>query len=240
LQDRHESSSVHAMGCTPDRRCHRIAQPDDEWFAEVYGGTDWYFGTEPLPQLAQHLPRIHRDRRRVPRALDLGCGEGRDSLYLARHDFDVLAMDICREGLEKLRRVADRESLSISTRQQDVRELRFVPDSYDIVVARTLLDHLDQKWHVGIAEGIVTTLTSCGMAFVECFTVDDPGYALRDIHASDCARFVRHYFEHGELRQLFAALEVLEYVEYKKEDASHGTPHQHGLAVLVGGRSAPL
>src|SRR6266436_852155 len=38
------------------------------------------------------------------RVLDLGCGEGRDSVYFASCGFDVTALDLSNEGLKKAER----------------------------------------------------------------------------------------------------------------------------------------
>jgi tellurite methyltransferase len=50
-----------------------------------------------------------------PRAkvLDLGCGEGRNALFLAQAGFDVTVVDISEAGIRKLRFVAERENLAL-------------------------------------------------------------------------------------------------------------------------------
>lgn len=39
---------------------------------------------------------------RLHRVLDLGCGIGRNALYLASNDFDVYAFDLSESGLRQL------------------------------------------------------------------------------------------------------------------------------------------
>ena len=60
--------------------------------------------------------------------------------------------------------------------------------------------------------------------------------AAREEHEtiSETASFVQHYFDEGELADWFSALETLKYEEFMKYDDSHGEPHYHGLAKLIG------
>ena len=66
----------------------------------------------PSPFLLKWLPRLGLgpDRKR---ALDLACGLGRNSLYLARQGWAVRAVDVSSEALERLRAKAGREELDI-------------------------------------------------------------------------------------------------------------------------------
>jgi len=73
--------------------------------------------------------------------------------------------------------------------------------------------------------------------FIEAFTVHDPAAnAAREEHEtiSETASFVQHYFDEGELRDWFSTLEKLTNEEFLKYDDSHGEPHYHGLARLIG------
>ncbi len=54
------------------------------------------------------------------RALDLACGAGRNSLFLARNGFEVTGIDISTAGLERARNSAFDAGLQIDWRQQDL------------------------------------------------------------------------------------------------------------------------
>ncbi|HWN91779.1 MAG TPA: class I SAM-dependent methyltransferase, partial [Verrucomicrobiae bacterium] len=47
------------------------------------------------------------------RILDLGCGEGRDSVYFASCGFEVTGLDISDAGLEKAERLADERGVTV-------------------------------------------------------------------------------------------------------------------------------
>ncbi len=74
---------------------------------------------------------------------------------------------------------------------------------------------------------------------VDVFTIHDPG-ATQSRHReatntiSETATFVKHYFEEGELAVWFSQLEALLYTEEMIYDDTHGNPHFHGIARLIG------
>jgi tellurite methyltransferase len=68
-------------------------------------------------------------------------------------------------------------------------------------------------------------------------TIHDPGAKTsreEDENMSETISFIKHFFDDGELAGWFSKLETLSYEEIMKYDDSHGTPHYHGLARLIG------
>jgi SAM-dependent methyltransferase len=57
------------------------------------------------------------------RALDLGCGTGTDSIYLARHGWDVTGVDMVPEALAQARRNAERAGVSVTVQNAEVTRL---------------------------------------------------------------------------------------------------------------------
>jgi SAM-dependent methyltransferase len=69
------------------------------------------------------------------RALDLGCGTGTDSIYLARHAWDVTGVDMVPEALSLARRNAAAEAVRVSFLQGDVTRLsEVVQGTFDLVL----------------------------------------------------------------------------------------------------------
>jgi len=52
--------------------------------------------------------------------LDIACGDGRNTIYLARLGYEVVAIDFCEEALKRLNYFAEKESLKIKTRLLDL------------------------------------------------------------------------------------------------------------------------
>ena len=70
------------------------------------------------------------------RALDLGCGEGGDSVHLARLDWQVTAIDVSPTALSRTREMAAAAGVSslVTTERHDLAS-SFPSGSFDLVVA---------------------------------------------------------------------------------------------------------
>jgi SAM-dependent methyltransferase len=68
------------------------------------------------------------------RALHLGAGEGRNSLWLARHGRTVTAVDASSVALDRVGAAAAAEGLSVSPVQADIGDFLRRGDSFDLVV----------------------------------------------------------------------------------------------------------
>ena len=97
-----------------------------------YTGEEFILGTQPSRFLAENLTFI---TSLCPgrKALDIACGEGRNSIFLARHGFAVTGLDISEEGLTKGARRAADEALAIEFRCVDLEVYEFT-ESWDLVI----------------------------------------------------------------------------------------------------------
>ena len=226
---------VHVLWQTPP---HLDEQNTDDSFNRVYGQPDtpFYYGLKPSRELQAFL-----DNTDPPggEALDLGSGEGRNSLLLARYGFHVHAIDSSSQGIHKLETYARSQGLnSIECSVADVREVQLAPNAYDLIVAATILDHLTREEGKRVAASMISALKQGGFLYVDVFTIHDPG-AAQSAHneatgtISETASFIKHYFDEGELAAWFSHLETLQYTEEMIYDDSHGDPHFHGIARLI-------
>jgi cyclopropane fatty-acyl-phospholipid synthase-like methyltransferase len=171
-------------------------------------------------------------------ALDLGCGDGRNSFYLAEQGITVHCYDISNVAISKINRLNDRFGYDIRAIHADVTTLEFPANSYDLIVASTILDHFEEHTALNVLERIKTWIKPGGYVYVGVFTKDDPAYKdkaglLPDSDKdkiSETGDLIRYFFTVGELKLEFQSFSVLEYYEGLKEDLTHGNPHFHGLA----------
>ncbi|HEY6837373.1 MAG TPA: class I SAM-dependent methyltransferase [Geobacteraceae bacterium] len=119
---------------------------------ERYAGEDYTLGTSPSPFLAEQLdfllaccPGRH--------ALDVACGEGRNSVFLARHGFRVTGIDIAERGLEKGRALMAKAGVVVDFRHEDL-ESADLGGPYDLVINfNFLLRELIPKLVAALAPG---------------------------------------------------------------------------------------
>jgi SAM-dependent methyltransferase len=97
-----------------------------DWDAR-YARSELVWGVPPNDTVAEH---VHGLERRItlqpdapgeeppeqPRALDLACGEGRNTLWLATNGWQVRAVDFSQVGVDKARTLAARLSRSVRNR----------------------------------------------------------------------------------------------------------------------------
>ena len=89
-------------------------------------------------------------------ALDVGCGEGADALWLASRGWDVTAVDISALALERARVAAERAGVSVVWQQADVATEPPEPGRFDLVsVHYPALRHRDDDAAIHALVGAV-------------------------------------------------------------------------------------
>jgi len=108
-----------------------MADYREKW-NERYAGAGFYLGPEPSRFLSGNISLIST---LLPgkKALDIACGEGRNSIFLARNGFAVTGLDISEEGLAKADRWAKAEELVVAFRCTDLENFEFT-ESYDLII----------------------------------------------------------------------------------------------------------
>lgn len=68
------------------------------------------------------------------RALDLGCGEGRNSIWLAEQGWDVVGVDFSQVAIQRAREIAQRRGVSVEWIVADLNEYDPPKRWFDLVV----------------------------------------------------------------------------------------------------------
>lgn len=204
-------------------------------FNHFYDQDDFYYGLDLRPEFLGYFEKKDLSGKT---ALDLGCGEGRYAIWLARRGCRVAAVDMSAAGIEKLAGFADKNSLDIQPVQADVEKFEFPETTFDIITAATIFDHLNTQILKQVALQVINALKPGGVLYADVFTTKDPGYLVKIgcpgvTDVSDTAAFLARYFKPNELKCLFSPLAPLVYREMIEPDLSHGKPHKHGWACLV-------
>lgn len=93
---------------------------------------DSYLGERPSPFLAQEIERIKILTPGLD-ALDIACGEGRNSVFLAQHNFRVVGLDISDIGLAKGRRLAQARGVEVDFRMVDLDDYN-IEGTFDLIL----------------------------------------------------------------------------------------------------------
>ncbi len=162
--------------------------------------------------------------------LDLGCGNGADTIYFARKGCSVTAMDFSIESMRRLKaKLKDKNVHTARTIRRDIsKKLPFPSGSFDAVYAHLSLHYFDDQTTMRVFREIVRILKKNGMLFVKCKSVEDPLFGRGKQIGPDTFRddHVRHFFSKAYMRR---QLESFHDVRIRK---SSGTYDDHRSAYI--------
>lgn len=195
-------------------------------YDDAYRTAGW-FGTEPSRLLADHLDLLP-DGARV---LDLGMGQGRHALPLARRGCRVTGIDTSSVAVQTVADVAAAEGLPLQTHHEDYRLLPDPEEPWDAVLCFGLLPMLPVAEVGPLTERLRRWVRPGGLLFLTAWHTDDPAFAAmpapwtpsgpRSFHDPASGRH-RFFLHPDEVIDLFAGWEVV----HHREDL--GEPHRHG------------
>jgi hypothetical protein len=191
---------------------------------ERYGGEEYLFGTAPNAFLASQKPHLKPGQR----ALCIGDGEGRNSVWLAEQGLEVVAFDFSPVAVEKARRLARSRGVEVRYEVASVYDWRWprsgFDPQFDLVVA-IFVQFADPAMRRFMFERMIGALRPGGLALVEGYTPAQLNYSTGG------PKQVDQLYTEDMLREAFGALEILELRAYEAE-LNEGTRHTGRSAVI--------
>jgi SAM-dependent methyltransferase len=180
----------------------------------------WYrFGTPPwvLGPREELMSFVQARALRPGRALDLGCGEGDNAIFLAQRGFEVTGIDFAPAALAKARAKAERAGVAVRFVEGDLADpagLRGIEGPFDVLVDFGTFDDLDARQRARCLDNVLPLLRPGGRVFMFCFEWQ-PRWWERLVGALvGAAGMVRP----GEIEERFAGRFRLDCVERKRTD----------------------
>lgn len=159
------------------------------------------------PWLERWLERL-RCQTHHPAILELGCGTGRDTAYLAQHGFTrITATDLSMEALAECRCAVPAADIVC----HDLREpLPFADNSVDVVVASLCLHYFAWDKTLDMVRGIHRCLVPGGLLLCRVNSTRDAHYGAvghREIahHYYDVDGKPKRFFDREEIDALFGS-----------------------------------
>lgn len=175
------------------------------FFREAYQtGRHGWPSEEPTAEVGRLVLRLGPGRGRA--ALDLGCGEGRHSVLLARRGFEVTGLDLEPRALGLARRRLRKEGLDATFVTGDALHLRFPPDAFDLVLDYGCFHHLVTRDWTRYRAGIARVLRPGGRFILSVFSTkfrhhpDERRSRNWVVHRNH----YDHFFTARELREAFS------------------------------------
>jgi len=190
-----------------------------------------FFGTSPDESLVQWIEegRIHPGR-----AIELGCGNARNAILLARHGFAVEAVDYSRSAIDwAAERVAE-AGVAVSLVHKSVFELNLAGGAYDLVYDSGCFHHVAPHRRIEYVGRVVDALRPGGWFGLTCFRPEGgSGYSDDEVYARRSLGGGLGYTEQ-QLRTIWSdGLQVRVLRQMEKPSAQSGLFGERFLWVLL-------
>lgn len=174
-------------------------------YDKKYSKKEFYWGLKPH-KLVKHSLQYLPENAKV---LDLGCGEGKDSFFLAKR-FDVTAVDISKEGIVKLKET----NSAIKTEVSDINSYLEHCENFDCIFCINTIQFM-----TNIPETIRKIKSKSKLSVI--------------------ASFITKNLKENQLKELYSDWDILLYKEILGNWETHGeAKHRHHKIFLIARKPA--
>lgn len=206
------------------------------------GGWDRFYAdrARPCPFFVDHpdenLVRwVHEGRVFAGRAVDLGCGHGRNAVFLARQGFSVDALDASVEAIAWARERVDEAGVPVTLMHADVFAWQPGPAAYDLVYDSGCFHHIAPHRRAGYVQLVARALKPGGFFGLTCFRPEGgSGYSDEEVYQRNSLGGGLGYTEQ-RLREIWSSggLQIQELRQMRKPAASEALFGEDFLWVLL-------
>lgn len=173
--------------------------------------------------------------------MDLGCGTGRHSIYLAQQGFNVYATDISETGLEITQAKANKLNLNnIEFKQHDMRDIPYDNNSFDGILCVWTTGHGTIEDSRNNVNEIYRVLKPNGTVIIDYVSTEDENYGKGEELEKDTfinnvegeENIPHHYSTIDELKELYSKFSYLDItpIDYYFFDSNGG---KHTIKAFV-------
>lgn len=207
---------------------HLSPEPVPFWDTAYANATqpDTFCGGVPSAQIVDVAAKLPSGAS----VLDLGCGDGRNTLYLAEQGFAVTAVDISEAAIGAVQRFAEARGLTITTAVRDIRH--YMPEApFDFIIAEGCLHLIERDQWARLVPRLQEATRPGGYHDATVFTNVLPV-------PDDMAAFTHGLFHEGELFALYSDWTIHLQASYQFDDEHPGSvKHRHAVNKLVAQKS---
>ncbi len=192
-----------------------------------YDAADYYWGITPN-NLCYEIMKL-RPPVKPLKVLDIGCGEGKDAVFLARNGYIVTAFDLSETGIEKGKKLAEKCNTHVDFFRADITDFR-ASEYYDIIFSSGVYHFIKPEIRKEITANLKEYTNKSGIHAINVF-VDKPFVEVPP--DKDTNRF---HWNSGELFMLYHDWKLHKTEEIIFDCNSGGIPHQHCMDIMIAER----
>lgn len=191
-----------------------LEKRDKEWWDKFYSNKEKpvpFFKNIPDESLVSYCTSNILNKGK---ALDIGCGNGRNSLYLSTQGFNVVGIDISSKSLSWAKELCEDYSNKPEFKCQSLFQFEDEPKSFDFINDSGCFHHIKPHRRSDYFEVVLKYLKDDGYFAMTCFNLDG-GANISDYDV------YREYSMHGGLGfSEYKLRKILEYyfeiIEFRK------------------------
>ncbi len=177
----------------------------DEMYRRPLQDIPWEI-EEPPKELRE---LVERKRLAPCRALDMGCGSGSYSVYLAKKGFDVTGIDIAPAALEIARQRADEAGVNVTFVEGDLKDAyELVEGPFGFILDYSIFHHIPHERTQEYADELASLLAPDGLLLLVCYT-DDHELAQGNSTATGTAGNTMYFRTATEIAAAFTSLTLV-------------------------------
>lgn len=196
-----------------------LEKQKDHW-EKVYSSNGSKFGQKPTEPAQMATDILKKGGKK--KILELGAGQGRDTLFFAAEGFDVFSLDYCKKAIEAIEQEVSEKQLSdhVMTLQHDVRKpLPFEDETFDACYSHMLYCMPLTIFELGfLSKEIKRVLKPDGLNIFTTRNTEDPQYKAgihicEDMWEID-GGFIVHFLSREKIVQLSEGYDIIDIREF--------------------------
>jgi len=185
---------------------------------ERYSQNDLIYGKEPNEYFKEKLDKLKPGKLFMP-----GDGEGRNSIYAAKNNWEVTSVDYSSVAMEKAKHYAEHDKVKINFINADLSEYDYPKDYYDAV--GIIFFHLQSPEKEFVHANIASSIKSGGAVILEVFSDNQ----LR--HGSGGPRNKNALYSIEEIAEYYKDFRKIELIE--EQIQLKESKHHWGTAAVI-------
>ena len=137
--------------------------------------------------------------------LDLGCGEGGNSIFLAERGFKVTLVDISKTAIKKIKNELNKRNIKAEIICKDLNNFH-INKNFDVIISLAVFHFLNRKKTINLIKEMKKRTNKAGVNIIVGFLDNTSG------------KTSSFYLKKNELKKLYSDWKILEYKEYKERD----------------------
>lgn len=196
-------------------------------YEEKYRNEEYYWGITPSNlcyEIMKLMPPI-----KPYRVLDIGCGEGKNAVFLAKNGYNVTAFDIADSGLDKARKLAALHHVQIDFFKADINDYR-PPTEFDIIFSSGVFHYAALSKRKRLIDSLKNCTSLHGINAINVFVnkpfietapdMEDIEKATEPWYSGELFNYYHDWFFHKNDEIIF-------------DCNSGGIPHKHCMDILI-------